>query len=158
MGRIGAGSAGLLLAGLLAVGCQSPTGDSGEPDSEIARLERNAALWHSQGVTSYRFEYRHVCFCPPPYTDPVTIVVRNGAIASVTYLGNGQPVPDAILPHYLTVDQLFALGRQALKQAASTTLAYDPRMGYPTRLEVDWRREIADDEGFHQASNVQAIR
>ena len=58
--------AGLLLAGLTGAACQSPTGASEMPGSELERLNRNLALWRSQGVSSYRFDYRHTCFCPPP--------------------------------------------------------------------------------------------
>ena len=155
-GRVGRWS--LLLVALLGVGCSSPTDGSNLPRTERERLEQSLALWRAQGYSSYRFEYRHRCFCLPSVTDPVVIVVRGGVIVSVTYLANGEPVPPERFEQYLTVEALFALARQALLEAASVSIGYDPTFGYPTRLDVDWRREIADDEGFHQASNLQPLR
>jgi hypothetical protein len=145
---------GLLLG---AAACYSPTG-SETPPGERERLSQNQALWRAQGHRSYRFEYRHLCFCGSAVTDPVIIEVRGGAIASIHYAATGEAVPPERYQQYLTVDALFALARQALDEAASVAIGYDPTFGYPTRVDVDWRREIADDEGFHQASNLQPLR
>jgi Family of unknown function (DUF6174) len=152
------GCALLLAAALPGAGCYSPTDGSGMPRGERERLEQNLALWRSQGLTSYRFQYQHRCFCPPAVTDPVSIVVRGGEIVSVTYVATGQAVPPERFEQYLTVDALFVLARQALDEAASVTIGYDASYGYPARVDVDWRREIADDEGFHQAANLQPLR
>jgi hypothetical protein len=152
------GRLGLLSVALLGAGCYSPTDGSSLPRTERERLERNQALWRAQGYTSYRFEYRHHCFCAPAVTDPVIIVVRGGAIVSINSVAGGAPVPPERFEQYLTVEALFALARQALGEAASATIDYDPTFGYPTRLDVDWRRDIADDEGSHQASNLQPLR
>jgi uncharacterized protein DUF6174 len=148
----------VLLAALAAGGCASPTDGSGVPRSERERFEQNRALWRAQGVASYRFEYRHICFCVPSVTDPVAIVVRSGDVASITYLTTGAPVPPERFDQFLTVEELFELAGQALEEAASVTIEYDPTFGYPTRLDIDWRREIADDEGYHQAANLQPMR
>ena len=147
-----------LALALLAAACYSPTDRSEVPRSERERLEQNLARWRAQGYDSYRFEYRHRCFCPPEVTDPVMIVVRGGAKVSVTDVATGLAVPPERLDQYLTVEQLFALARQALAEAASVSVSYDPALGYPTLLEIDWRREIADDEGTHQAASLQALR
>jgi hypothetical protein len=147
-----------LLVALLGVGCQSPTDGSTVPRTERERLEQSLALWRAQGYDGYRFEYRHRCFCVSEVIQPVVIVVRGGAKVSVTYVATGLPVPPERLDQYLTVEELFALARQAMTEAASVTVAYDAALGYPTRLDIDWRRDIADDEGFHQASGLQALR
>jgi hypothetical protein len=147
-----------LLPVVLAAACSSPTDRSDIPRGERERLEQNLALWRAQGYDSYRFEYRHRCFCPPAVTEPVNILVRGGAKVSVTYVTTGLAVPREHLDQYLTVEELFALARQALAEAASVNVSYDPALGYPTLLEIDWRREIADDEGSHQAASLQALR
>jgi hypothetical protein len=143
---------------LVAAGCYSPTDRSDTPRGEKELLERNLALWRSQGHEAYRFEYRHRCFCPPEVTEPVSMVVRGGAIVSVTSMATGEALPPERFEQYLTVDALFALARQALDEAATVTIGYDPTLGYPTRVDVDWRTEIADDEGFHQAANLQPLK
>jgi hypothetical protein len=150
--------AALVAATLAGAGCYSPTDGSGVPRGEREVLQRNLALWRGQGLTSYRFQYQHRCFCPPAVTDPVSIVVRGGEVVSVTSVATGQAVPADRFEQYLTVDALFALAQQALDEAASVTIGYDPAYGYPARVDVDWRREIADDEGFHQAANLQPLR
>jgi hypothetical protein len=148
----------LLLVALGAAACGSPTDGSGVPRTERERFEQNLAVWRAQGISDYRFEYRHICFCAPSVTDPVAMVVRGGAVVSITYLTTGAPVPADRFDQFLTVEELFELAGQALEEAASVTIDYHPTLGYPTRVDVDWRREIADDEGFHQASNLQPTR
>ena len=46
----------------------------------------------------------------------------------------------------LTVEALFAKVGDALAGADALTVTYDGVLGYPTRIEIDWTRNVTDDE------------
>ena len=136
MWRFGA----LLLLGL-ATSCESPTapGDRG-------LLAEARARWQAQHQDSYSFELNRNCFCVLGGRR-MTVSVRAGAVVGAVYLDASGPVEPALLSYIPTVPDLFDLIQDALDRHAASFLAeYDPGLGYPTRIEIDYSATTADDE------------
>ncbi len=80
----------------------------------------------------------------------MTITVSGGAFVSATYLDDGAPADTTIFRDALTIDRLFAYIHQALAQhPAMFTASYDPTLGHPVSIAIDYNALAQDDEtGF----------
>lgn len=133
----------LLALAAVASGCSDLTGLERE-------LEANRELWESEGPASYVFDYRVVCYCPPEITRAVTITVDDGEVVGATYVDSGEPVDPFSPGDYPTVGDLFDEIESALAEDPYSIRAeYDPQLGYPTDVFVDFEENTADEEwGF----------
>ena len=75
---------------VLLLGC-----DKSPLEQSADELREARALWQEQGITSYQFELRYGCFCPPEVVRPVTITVINGVMTSMVYADSGTAAPPA---------------------------------------------------------------
>jgi len=130
------GSWGFVLAAV--VGC-NPFGLDGIGDLEDAR-ER----WRNAGVSSYAYTLTRGCFCPPQRTGPVRISVSAGQVVERVYSDGTAVDPNQDL--WPTMDGLFDHAERALRDAHEVTIRYDPQLGYPSEISVDWIRDAIDDE------------
>ena len=144
----------LVALGVLAVGGIAIWLTSGS-NAELRNLERNQQKWERQDLAHYQVDVNIICFCPFADRLPLTVEVFNGEIISVTD-GHGQsvaeddPIRSMSEDDLLTVEGLFAYARRALQEADSVNIEYEPTLGYPTTIGVDWIKEAMDDEmGVH---------
>jgi hypothetical protein len=137
----------LALALVLAVGC------AGEP----AQDETSTALttWSSQGLDSYSFTWRRDCECIDSGRQ-IRIEVVDGQIASALYVDDETPVSTELQAHLLTIDGVFAEITDALAGNADLVdVAYDPDLGFPASVYVDYSTGVADEELALQISDVR---
>ncbi|MHC5725221.1 MAG: DUF6174 domain-containing protein [Nostoc sp.] len=119
----------------------------------------NYRLWRRQRIPNYRYEFTRSCFCFPKATELVVIEVRNGVTTSITSKETGKLVDRQLFQKYNTIPKLFNIIRNALiRKAANLTVQYDPIIGYPTQINIDYDRRIADDEIFFTIKNLQKIK
>ena len=57
----------------------------------------------------------------------------------------------------LTIDGVFAYARDAIQNADEVKLAYDPALGYPATLSIDWIKLAMDDELSVTIQDVRAL-
>jgi hypothetical protein len=151
----GTGTARALAAvlALALAGCNpfSPSGAEGD-------LEEARRTWTSQGIESYSFEVSQVCFCGPDVRGPLNVVVLQGQVASVTDAETGEPrTPNPVVP--LTVEALFERVEDALdRDADGLEVTYDPQLGYPREIAIDFVEMAIDDEVTYTASDLAGIR
>jgi Family of unknown function (DUF6174) len=100
------------------------------------------ATWVAAGLRDYAFRVRFSCFCP--MYGPWDVVVRNGAVVSSTPLDAAQQV--GLLESFRTVDDLVAQVDRAVAHAGSLDVVYDPLLGYPASVRIDWITRAIDDE------------
>ena len=100
-----------------------------------AELDRRRARWTSNRADDYSFVFTDVCFSCSE--GPVTIRVENGVVASVKYVESGKaPEHDY---SKVTIDRLFDVIQKAIDGKASEIKAtYDPEIGYPTDVRIDY--------------------
>ena len=58
----------------------------------------------------------------------------------------------------VTIEDFFTLIEEAIKQpAGNMQVDYDPTLGYPTKIYIDYMLEVADDESSYQISEFEVI-
>jgi hypothetical protein len=128
----------LVAAGAPAAAAQTEPPTTVDPqiaDGSAAKaLKRARERWRASGITSYSFEVRVGCFCPP--TDFRRIRVVRGVPLHAA--------PD--LARVATVPRMFRLIAAAIRgRYAGLDVVYGPR-GVPRRISLDPDSRIADEE------------
>ena len=136
----------LVAAVLFASGCSLLAG-SREP----AAFSEARARWSAAGVDNYAMTLERSCFCPEEYRGPFAVSVRDGAVVSVQFGVDALPTDRAV-----TIDGLFDLIADAYRRdAARVDVAYDPALGYPTRIAIDYLEQAADEEVGYTVSGFR---
>jgi hypothetical protein len=86
---------------------------------------------------------------------PVVVTVRNGAIESRHYTRDGAIVPAEYAELFPSVEGLFDIIETARREgAAQLDVSYDPTLGYPVRIAIDWHATHVDDEVTYRGSDL----
>ena len=164
----GASLRGLLAAAGMLAGCggSSPSAPaSALAIAQTPRLEAAEKLWLTKRPVSYHIHEQRSCECLPQDTQEMIVFVtrRQGAtvpnetetIVRATYASSGAEVGAATLGRVRTVQQLFALIRDAIaRSAARVDVTYDPTYGFPTQITIDYDAVVADDEFTYWLSGL----
>ncbi len=147
----------LAIVGLLGqvAGCPN----KGDGDAQIAaELAANRARWTATGPSSYEYHYRRLCFCPVDAVREVALIVSDDAVISGVYIDDGTAVPQADLADFPSVEELFDIIQSAIdSRADSIIVEYDPSLGFPTRIALDFASGASDDEITHTAAGVVPV-
>jgi len=86
--------------------------------------------------------------------------LTRGAVLAVALAGAGCTVPRTPSPFVpLTVLALFAKVEDAIdRDADRLDVRYDPRLGYPLEIAIDFIERAIDDEVTYTAAELAAIR
>ncbi|MEH2331162.1 DUF6174 domain-containing protein [Nostoc sp.] len=123
------------------------------------RLRFNKLLWERANIYNYRITVSNSCFCIPDARGPVVIQVRNGQTTSITSVATGKPVNPEFFQKYDTIPELFNVIQDAIKRKASNLdVEYNAKFGYPTKINIDYDSQIADEEIFLTIENFQEIK
>jgi hypothetical protein len=144
----------VLALALALTGCGSPSSPSG-PEGDLEEARRT---WSRQGYDSYTFKVSQFCFCVAESRGTFAVTVIRGRVASVTDVETGAPgTPGPLVP--LTVEALFAKVEDAIdRDAARIEVRYDPRLGYPQEIAIDFVELAVDDEVTYMASDLAPVR
>jgi hypothetical protein len=121
----------------------------------LLEAQRNRARWRARHVESYTYEYRRGCFCG--VYGLVRLQVTNGTLVAVTPIEayiSPQVDPLTVFP---TVEQLFEVVIDAANRADDLQVTYDPALGYPKSISIDYDERYVDDEVFHSAEKVTPL-
>ena len=112
-----------------------------------ADLDKHRALWTSGRADAYSFILEPICFCPQDLLDPVTVLVVDGIVVSVTYVKSGEAPDHDGYGRYVTIDDLFDTIQEAIDgKASEITVTYHPESGYPTDARIDYDARMTDEE------------
>ena len=118
--------------------------------SPMALLLRAGSRWERSGITNYTYRAAWRCFCLPEYVALVDVQVVSGQVTGTEFgeAGFSGDVPSP--QRFGAVTDLFAFIEDAFEQgAARVDVEYDPMLGYPTEVFVDYDERIIDEEqGF----------
>lgn len=134
----------LLLGALVVSGC------------ELLGLNRNdttdaRARWTTNGPSDYDFTLNRGCFCL--FSGAYRIAVRADTLHAVTPLWEGQDVPTPRdFAVFQTLDDLFGVIDNA-RDADRLKTTYDPEWGFPTEIDIDYRKDAVDDEVTYQVTD-----
>lgn len=144
----------LLIACLALVqgGCTSSVGPL-----SLKQLAQAESRWKSRNIQSYDYEMRTGCFCPPEVTEWAVVEVRNGQIVSARSL-TGIPLTGFALTSRKTVEQLFKAARPPYEDwVGSVDFDFDAELGYPLRVNLSSKPNIADAGAVYEARNLKPI-
>ena len=144
---------GMLAAMILFGACSDGTGPADD-------LLVNRGKWLAHAVPSYTVEVSRYCFCYVNWMQPVRLTVVDNVIVSAVAVSSGDTLSatDLAASGYRTVDDLFQVVLDALAgHAASVHVTYDPVLGYPREIAIDYIDEAVDDEQTFQAANVTIL-
>jgi outer membrane lipoprotein-sorting protein len=142
----------LVLGLLLLAGCSAASAPvAPRPGAGTAQEQQ----WRAAALADYRYDFEQQCFCIAEQRQPVTIEVRGGRVSRVLARATGQPVAASENVRWHTVDDLFRLIAEAKANQSELRVAYDPRLGYPTRVEIG---SLAADAGvIYIAGNLRPL-
>jgi hypothetical protein len=121
--------------------------------------ESPQALWQAQGLENYRYTLQVGCFCLTDMTRPVVIEVRDGEVASITYVDDGAAADPTLFERYDSVDDLFAVISEAEAQdPARLDVTYAEETGVPLSVAIDISEQMADEELYLTVSEFEALR
>jgi hypothetical protein len=119
--------------------------------SEAEALADARARWDSVGVSEYQLQVGKICFCAPEVTAPVVVTVRGDEVVDVRYAeGRPEGAPD-VPEDAPTVETLFDAVERAIDEADELQVEYDPELGYPTRIGIDFDTDVVDEELGYEA-------
>ena len=155
--RMRSSSCSSFVVGLTLIACLACSDSTSAEDELTAARTR----WAQEGPRTYVMVLFRSCECTPEMTGPVRVTVANGNILSRRYTENGTIVSASMSTAFPDVEGLFDFIEDAQRQNAfRLDVRYDPLLGYPTLISVDYDRMIADDEfvyttlDFHAAGGI----
>jgi hypothetical protein len=127
-----------------------------DPNSDVEnKLNDEYAKWLAKGPATYEYRLTQICFCAPDYTKTFLVRVSNGTVVDTRDATTGAPPPAQYQSR--TVPDLFAVIHDAIgRDADQIDVDYDPELGYPTRIAVDYVKQAADEEIELRAEGLAA--
>ncbi len=110
--------------------------------SQIDEMDENYDNFKKANGNYYKFEFVEHCFCPDAGQE-VSITVSEAKVSAVLD-DNYQPIED--IGGYKTIDELYAVLRDAIDRADSVEVEYDSDRYYPRSVKIDYDKASVDDE------------
>ena len=138
------------IVGALAIACGSE--EVSEPTSApisaaSQNLINNQTRWTAAGIDNYEFVYQRICFCPPKYTIPALIEVRDGTVWSVEYQDSEIHLDAPDTTTFSTIPELFDVLTDAHERnAVKVNVTFNADLGYPEDADIDYAANIVDEE------------
>ena len=116
----------------------------------------NRDRWLEEGYASYTYRVDRSCFCFN--AGLADIEVNRGTIVAVTRVDDGSAVAAEFFEIYDTVEDLFDTIENAIEgNAERLEVTYDPDLGFPTSIVLDYSSNVADDEFTFTASRMTRL-
>ena len=125
--------------------------------SEVVELTEAIEKWNSTKSLNYTFLNSRICECMPPYE--YTVVVEKGEIIDVRFKMEeylSYDTKQLIIQSTKTIDELFDILEQYEKTADYYDVTFHEELGYPTKINIDPFKEMADEEIILEISNYTA--
>ncbi|CAN5848660.1 hypothetical protein BH20GEM1_BH20GEM1_06710 [soil metagenome] len=124
-----------------------------------AELAAQRELWTVQRIEDYQLTLSRSCFCSPEGAGLVVLDVLEGQPVQWRYFLSGDPVASEWRGVFLSVDELFDFLEDAVDRSADAIdVTFDPELGLPTSVRVDYRAGLADEESGYEVEKLVPIR
>lgn len=127
--------------------------------SNLQQLKVNRQLWREKNIKNYRYTLTRSCFCIPEAREPVNITVKDGITTSIKSVATGKEVSNPeYFERYKTIPKLFNVISDAIaRKASNIDVRYNPKLRYPTQINIDYSSKIADEELYLTIENFKAL-
>ena len=142
---------------LLGLGLLGACGDATGPEDELVA---NRGKWLSHYIADYTYEYERWCFCRPS-PGPIRLTVHDDSVIAAVVIATNDTLTDAEIAQagFKTVDELFPVILDATASGADDLdVEYDPVLGYPRLIAIDYDEQTVDEEITYLASNLRLPR
>jgi hypothetical protein len=153
----------ILLVLVIALSACTTIANAGKPKSEV---EQARDKWQAANISHYRFELFISCFCIFTENMPLIIEVKDGEVVSMEYK-TGKEIDPQLLDlfnRYTTIDKLFnglekGFDTEGDDQGPADKVAaeYDATYGFPTKIDIDFAEQAADDELYLSISGFEVL-
>lgn len=124
--------------------------DQGPDDELLRHVETARSRWNSARLDRYAYGLLRICECTPELAGPVSVSVQGADAIAWTY-ADGSVVPPAIRPSFPSVDGLFDMIEQAIRQGAwEVSAMYDEQTGVPIEFRLDYEQFVFDEEAYYR--------
>jgi len=115
------------------------------------------AIWEANHPANYTYTIERTCFCLP--LGPLSVTVQDGVVTSIlTEKGRHLHEDRGPLTAYpVSIDALFDYAEEAEARSARSAIGYDPTLGYPAALDIDWDSTTPDDDVQIQVTDFHAV-
>jgi hypothetical protein len=128
----------------------SSAGVGADPATEEEKLDRHRALWAAAAFDDYEYGYNKYCECHRETPPETLVTIHDGEVVGVRHrpFGSDHEVQaeQRNFEWYWTVEGLFDLVATGLARNAEVRADYDPTLGYPTHVYVDYDANLIGDE------------
>jgi hypothetical protein len=132
---------GLVVLALLELACARNAPNQAPSMSRLTVQERE---WRKARVRDYQFSFREECFCQGSYVWSRITVVGEKVVSVEPDTGSAVLRLQVRRP---TIDSLFSWLQDAYRQTPELiAVTYDRRFHFPAKAEIDFSRNILDDE------------
>jgi hypothetical protein len=128
--------------------------------SLLSQLKANRDTWNVSRITSYRYIVDIECRCVFEVR-PVTIVVRDGELTSITDPSGDLSEPSPLYElayHYSTADRIFKRIETDLSVGYDIQTTYERATGFPVRIHVGQRGLLPDSGSTITLSDFQVLQ
>jgi hypothetical protein len=153
----------LLVVLAIVLSACSSIANAGQPKSEV---EKARDKWQAANASHYQFELFISCFCVFNEDMPLLIEVKDGAVVSMEFKSGKEIDPQLLelFQRYDTIDKLFDGIESGFDfegddqgPADKVTVEYDATYGFPTKIDIDFIEQAADDELYLSISGFEAL-
>jgi hypothetical protein len=125
-------------------------------DNDLSDFREQRRQWERQNVINYTYQLNVACFCP--YAGPISVEVRADTVYTATVIETGEAITNLDNFSVKTIDGLFEVLEQALKEADKVDVDYDAQYGFPSLISIDYYKDAVDDEIGYRATNLHLPR
>jgi len=108
------------------------------------------ARWQMAAIQDYEYSYQRACECHPDNLADTIVTVADGEVIAVRYAradyAEDVPVAEDRLTWFRTIEDLFTLVESAAEKNAIVRATFDPDVGYPKTVYVDYVVDLVGDE------------
>ncbi len=130
------------------------------PD-ERRELTAAEARWKARSFADYSYEIRVSCFCPPELSLWTRVSVRGGQVTDAQPVESDPQFPITTLSLWSPIDTLFGVIRRSAADNTSyledVDVAFDRALGYPTRIELRAKKNVADGGALYLLREVRPL-
>jgi hypothetical protein len=123
-----------------------------------AEIAAQRVKWATQRIDDYQLTFSRTCFCAPEGAGLVVLTVLAGEPVEWLYFLSGDPVAPEWQAVFPTVEGLFDFLDDAVDRGAEEIeVVFDPDLGLPTSVRVDYRLAAADEEIGYEVEKLLPI-
>jgi len=111
---------------------------------KLSELDANKNLWEKTQPLSFNYTVTYGCMMLAKYK------IENEKGRDFEF-----PIGQTPANESLKIDDIFAQAEKGIRMSHSVEVKYHPYFGFPELIEVDWDKDIIDDECFFQISEFK---